>query len=173
LAVNIGQAMGLSPGDLLILHRGGLLHDVGKIGTPPGILEKPGKLDSEELKVMRDHVRMGVRILQPIPSFKQELLIVAQHHEWFDGSGYPAGLAGEEISLFGRIFAVADCFDALTSDRPYRKGMPKSKALELLQNESGTHFDPNVIAAFERLLAEGEGLDSAQLQGQVLIGQST
>jgi putative nucleotidyltransferase with HDIG domain len=173
LAVNIGRAMGLSPGELLILHRGGLLHDVGKIGTPPGILEKPGKLDSEELKVMRDHVRMGVRILEPIPSFKQELLIVAQHHEWFDGSGYPAGLAGEGISLFGRIFAVADCFDALTSDRPYRKGMPKDKALELLQKESGTHFDPTVIAAFERLLAKGEGLESVQLQGQGLIGQLT
>jgi putative nucleotidyltransferase with HDIG domain len=157
----------------LILHRGGLLHDVGKIGTPSGVLEKPGKLDPEELKVMRDHVRMGVRILEPIPSFKEELLIVAQHHEWYDGSGYPAGLAGENISLFGRIFAVADCFDALTSDRPYRKGMPTTKALELIRNESGTHFDPQVIRAFDRMLAEGEGLGSPPLQGPDLIAQLT
>jgi putative nucleotidyltransferase with HDIG domain len=173
LAINIGRVMGLSSKELLILHRGGLLHDVGKIGTPPGVLDKPGKLDAEQLKVMRDHVRMGVRILEPIPSFKEELLIVAQHHEWFDGSGYPAGLAGEGISLFGRIFAVADCFDALISDRPYRKGMPKSKALELMHKESGTHFDPKVIAAFDRMLAEGQGLGTDQLQGQDLIGQLT
>jgi putative nucleotidyltransferase with HDIG domain len=173
LAINLGRAMGLSSRELLILHRGGLLHDVGKIGTPPGVLDKPGKLDAEELRIMRDHVRMGVRILDPIPSFKEELLIVAQHHEWFDGSGYPAGLAGEGISLFGRIFAVADCFDALISDRPYRKGMPKSKALEIIRKESGTHFDPKVIEAFNRMLAEGKGLGSSQLQGQVLIGQST
>jgi putative nucleotidyltransferase with HDIG domain len=172
-AINLGRAMGLPARELLILHRGGLLHDVGKIGTPHGVLEKPGKLDAEELKIMRDHVRMGVRILDPIPSFKEELLIVAQHHEWFDGSGYPAGLAGENISLFARIFAVADCFDALISDRPYRKGMPRSKALELIRKESGTHFDPKVIEAFDRMLAEGEGLGPGQLQGQYLIGQST
>jgi putative nucleotidyltransferase with HDIG domain len=173
LAINLGRAMGLSTRELLILNRGGLLHDVGKIGTPSGILEKPGRLDAQELEVMRDHVRTGVRILEPIPSFKEELLIVAQHHEWFDGSGYPAGLAGEDISLFGRIFAVADCFDALTSDRPYRKGMPKSKALELLRKESGTHFDPKIIATFERLLVEDEGSGTAQGQGHRLMGQLT
>jgi putative nucleotidyltransferase with HDIG domain len=171
LAINIGRAMGLSPKELLVLNRGGLLHDVGKISTPPGILEKPGRLDAEELKVMRDHVRMGVRILEPIPGFKEELLIVAQHHEWFDGSGYPAGLAGENISLFGRIFAVADCFDALISDRPYRKGMPITKVLEILRKESGTHFDPKVMEAFDRMFAGGVG--SAQLQGRDLIGQLT
>ena len=98
---------------------------------------------------------------------------MAQHHEWFDGSGYPAGLAGEDISLFGRIFAVADCVDALTSDRPYRKGMPKSKALELLRSESGTHFDPKIIATFERLLVEDEGSGTAQGQGHRLMGQLT
>ena len=171
LAIKLGRAMGLPSKELLILKRGGLLHDVGKIGTPPGILEKPGKLDPDELVIMRDHVRMGVRILEPIPSFKEELLIVSQHHEWFDGSGYPAGLAGEGISLFGRIFAVADCFDALTSDRPYRKGMPRSKAMEILQKESGTHFDPKIIAAFEQLFLEAEGSATSRSRGQVLIGQ--
>jgi putative nucleotidyltransferase with HDIG domain len=173
LAMSLGRTMGLSSKDLQILKRGGLLHDVGKIGTPPGILEKPGRLDPEELKIMRDHVRVGVRILEPIPAFKEELLIVSQHHEWFDGSGYPAGLAGEGISLFGRIFAVADCFDALTSDRPYRKGMPRSKALEILQKESGTHFDPKMIAAFERLFVATEGLGTGEFTRQGLIGQLT
>jgi putative nucleotidyltransferase with HDIG domain len=171
LAINLGRDMGLSSKELLILKRGGLLHDVGKIGTPPNILEKPGKLDPEELTIMRDHVRIGVRILEPIPSFKEELLIVSQHHEWFDGSGYPAGLAGENISLLGRIFAVADCFDALISDRPYRKGMARSKAREILQKESGTHFDPKIIAAFERLFLQDEGSGTSQFRGQVLIGQ--
>jgi putative nucleotidyltransferase with HDIG domain len=173
LAISLGRAVGLSAKDLQILKRGGLLHDVGKIGTPPGILEKPGRLDPEELKIMRDHVRMGVRILEPIPAFTEELLIVSQHHEWFDGSGYPAGLAGEGISLFGRIFAVADCFDALTSDRPYRKGMPRSKALEILQKESGTHFDPKMIAAFERLFEATGRLATGEFTSPGLIGQLT
>jgi putative nucleotidyltransferase with HDIG domain len=148
--MNLGRAMGLSTRELLILNRGGLLHDVGKIGTPPSILEKPGRLDAQELEVMRDHVRTGVRILEPIPSFKEELLIVAQHHEWFDGSGYPAGLAGEDISLFGRIFAVADCFDALTSDRPYRKGMPKSKPLD----SCGVSLEPTLAQKSSRPLSD-------------------
>lgn len=153
LALKIGHAIGLPAGDLQIMHRGGLLHDIGKIGTPPTILDKPGKLEPEEMQTMRDHVKIGVRILEPIPCFREALPIVAQHHEWFDGSGYPAGLAGENISLHARILAVADCFDALVSDRPYRKGLPKRQALEMLRQRSGTQFDPMLIEIFTRLVS--------------------
>jgi len=156
LALKLGNAMGLPDKSLAILHRGGLLHDIGKIGTPLTILDKPGNLDPEEMQFMRDHVKIGVHILEPIPCFREALPIVAQHHEWFDGSGYPAGLAGENISLHARILTVADCYDAIVSDRPYRKGLPKRQAVEILTRNSGTQFDPKVIEVFMGLTAAGE-----------------
>jgi len=152
LALRIGHAIGLPAGDLRIMHRGGLLHDIGKIGTPPAILDKPGKLEPEEMQIMREHVKIGVRILEPIPCLREALPIVAQHHEWFDGSGYPAGLAGENISLHARIFAVADCYDAIVSDRPYRRGLSTEQALEILKQNSGTHFDPILVEVLTRLI---------------------
>jgi putative nucleotidyltransferase with HDIG domain len=148
--------MGLSSRDLQIMHRGGLLHDIGKIGTSPEILDKPGKLDPTELQHMRDHVRVGVRILEPIAAFSAAIPIVAQHHEWFNGGGYPEGLAGEEISLHARIFAVADCYDAMVSDRPYRKGLPKKQVVQMLREKSEIQFDPKVIEVFVRLCADDE-----------------
>jgi putative nucleotidyltransferase with HDIG domain len=168
VAVRIGRAMGLSAHDLQIMHRGGLLHDVGKIGTAPAVLDKPGKLDANETQLMRDHVRIGVRILEPIPAFAEALPIVAQHHEWFNGKGYPEGLAGEEISLYARIFAVADCYDAMVSDRPYRKGMPKRQVVEMLREKSGIQFDPNVIDVFVRLCAE-DGMIEALTEDAELV----
>jgi putative two-component system response regulator len=156
LALKMGQAMGLPAKSLELMHRGGLLHDIGKIGTPPAVLDKVGRLEPEEMQIMRDHVKIGVRILEPIPCFREALPMVAQHHEWFDGSGYPAGLAGENISLHARILAVADCYDAIVSDRPYRKGIPKRQALEMLSRNSGTQFDPMVIEVFMRLTAAGQ-----------------
>ena len=131
------------------------MHDIGKIGTPLTVLDKPGKLEPEEMQIMRDHVNIGVRILEPIPCFREALPIVAEHHEWLDGSGYPAGLAGENISLHARILAVADCYDAMVSDRPYRKGLPQQQALEILRQRSGTQFDPAVIEVFMRLTDAG------------------
>jgi putative nucleotidyltransferase with HDIG domain len=156
LALQMAQAMGLPAKSLEIMHRGGLLHDIGKIGTPPGILDKPGKLEAEEMQIMQDHVGIGVRILEPIPCFREALPLVAQHHEWFDGSGYPVGLAGENISLHARILAVADCYDALVSDRPYREGLPKQQAFEILKKRAGTQFDPKIIDVFIRLNAAGQ-----------------
>jgi putative two-component system response regulator len=156
LALKMGHAMGLPAKSLEIMHRGGLLHDIGKIGTPLTILDKPGKLEPEEMQLMRDHVKIGVHILEPIPCFREVLPIVAQHHEWFDGCGYPAGLAGENISLHARILAVADCYDAMVSDRPYRKGLPKRQALEILRQNAGTQFDPMVIEVFMRLTGAGQ-----------------
>ena len=156
LALKLGHAMGLPAKSLQIIHRGGLLHDIGKIGTPLTILDKPATLEPGEMQIMRDHVNIGVRILEPIPCFRDALPMVAQHHEWLDGSGYPAGLAGESICLHARILAVADCYDAMVSDRPYRKGLPKRQALEILEQRSGTQFDPLVIEMFMRLAAAGQ-----------------
>ena len=171
LALKIARAMKLPPKDLQIMHRGGLLHDIGKIGTPPSILDKPGKLEPEEMRVMQEHVQIGVRILEPIPGFLEALPIVSQHHEWFNGGGYPAGLSGENISLHARIFAVADCYDAITSDRPYRKGLPKAQTLEMLRQKSGVQFDPRVIEAFTRLCQEEEGSMTEQLARTAVAGQ--
>lgn len=157
-AISIGREMGLSGKDLQIMQRGGLLHDIGKIGTPPAVLDKPGKLDEAETKTMQDHVSIGVRILEPIPGFQEALPIVAQHHERFDGGGYPKGLAGEQISIHARIFAVADSYDAMTSDRPYRKGLARDRAVEIIREGSGKQFDPHVVNVFMQWLAKKEGL---------------
>ena len=100
------------------------------------------------MKIMQDHVLIGVRILEPILDFRPALPIVAQHHENFDGTGYPNGLSGENIDLKARILAVADCYDAIVSDRPYRQGLPPAKVIEILKQGSGTKFDPEVINAF-------------------------
>lgn len=153
LALRIGRSLGLPAKELDILRRGGLLHDIGKIGIPAGILDKPGRLTAEEQQTMRGHVRIGARILEPIPGFREVMPIVLEHHEWFDGSGYPAGLSGETISLNARIFALADCYDALTSERPYRAGLSHVQVMEIIHKETGTHFDPAVVEAFERSLA--------------------
>jgi putative nucleotidyltransferase with HDIG domain len=151
-AIKIGEAMGLPPKELDIMRRGGLLHDIGKIGTPAEILDKPGKLTDEELREMREHVNIGARILEPIPGLADSMPIVLQHHEWVNGSGYPKGLAGEEISLHARIFAVADCFDALVSDRPYRPGMPIKRIMQLLQEGAGKQFDLRVLEVFQTIM---------------------
>ncbi len=156
LAIELGREMGLSQKDLKIMQMGGLLHDIGKIGTPPAILDKPDVLSTDEMQVMKDHVRCGVRILEPIHSFRDALPIVAQHHEWFNGKGYPEGLKGDEISLYARIFAVADCYDALKSDRPYRKGMSREQTLSILIAKSGLQFDPAVIDALMRRMGGKE-----------------
>jgi putative nucleotidyltransferase with HDIG domain len=153
MALNIAREMGLSQRELDILHRGGLLHDVGKIGVPGDILDKPGKLTEGELSQIREHINIGQRILEPIASFAECMPVVLQHHEWFDGSGYPRGLAGEDISLHARIFAVADCYDALISDRPYRAGLPLERVLEILRQGTGKQFDPAVMEAFLRVMA--------------------
>jgi len=132
------------------------LHDIGKIGTPASVLDKASELEPGEMGIMQEHVNIGVRILEPVPCFGEILPVVAQHHEWFDGSGYPAGLAGRNIGLHARILAVADVYDAITSDRPYRKGLTQPQALEILQQKSGTQFDPMVIETLMRLSVAGQ-----------------
>jgi len=156
LAVKIGHAMGLNAQSLNIIHRGALLHDIGKIGTPAAVLDKPGALDAAEIQIMRDHVTIGIRIIEPIACFRDALPMVAQHHEWFDGTGYPTGLAGENIDPHARILAVADCYDAMVSDRPYRRGLTTLQAIHSIQQRSGTQFDPLVIQTFLRLADANE-----------------
>ena len=144
----VGQQLGLTEKELEIINRGGLLHDIGKIGIPPEILDKPAKLTPEERQVMQDHVTVGARILEPIAAYADVIPIVLRHHERFAGGGYPDGLVGEEIDFYARVLAVGDVYDAVTSSRPYRSGMPKREAIALIERESGSHFDPTVVDAF-------------------------
>ncbi len=156
LALQIGKVLGLSADSQEILHRGGLLHDLGKIGIPAQILDKPGRLTPEEMKVMRSHPLVGVRILEPIPAFRDVLPILLQHHERWDGQGYPHGLAGEEIDRLARMLSVADYFDALTSERPYRSAHEKADVIMQIERESGHLFDPQVVTAFLTVVSEQE-----------------
>ena len=172
LALRIARAMQLPEHELRVMHRGGLLHDIGKIGTPLEILDKPAKLEPHEMAIMREHVQTGVRILEPVAAFAESLPIVAQHHEWYNGAGYPAGLAGEEISLHARIFAVADCYDALVSDRPYRAGLAKARVVKMLAEKSGTQFDPQVIEVFLRLCTENSDI-AGEENSACLIGYTS
>lgn len=148
LAVKTGKALGMSEDDLTALERGGLLHDIGKLAVPAEILDKHEELTDEEEELMRQHTRKGAEILEPIPAYAEVIPIVEQHHEWFDGSGYPDGLAGEEIDLKARVFTIADVYDALTSERPYRDAMPEAEAVALIRERSGTHFDPRIVDVF-------------------------
>ncbi len=156
MALRIASLMGLPERRLEALRRGALLHDIGKIGIPLSILDKPGKLTPEETRIMRDHVKLGARILEPLPGFAEVLPIVMQHHERFDGSGYPSGIVGEAINLEARIFAVADTHDALISDRPYRSGLKHEDAIEHIRQAAGSHFDPKVVRAFLELIEQEE-----------------
>jgi len=162
VALKIGQNMGLDQKKLDDLHRGGLLHDIGKIGIPPEILDKAGKLTEEEYQLMREHVRIGARILEPIEAYGAVIPVVLHHHEYYDGSGYPDGLKGEGIDLGARIFTVADHYDALISDRPYRAGLPREKVIGFIKEDSGTKFDPNVVKAFLEVMAQ----EDMELQSQ-------
>ena len=155
IAMKIGRVLGLSQKDLDNLHRGALLHDIGKIGIPPAILDKPGKLTPDEIEVMREHPSIGERILEPIAAYADVIPVVAQHHEWFDGSGYPRSLSGDGISFIARVYAVADVFDALIADRPYRAGLSLETVTEYIKERSGRQFDPKVVAAFLEILANG------------------
>jgi len=152
--LKIAGALGMSPKELDVLRRGGLLHDIGKIGIPAEILDKTGKLNDNEKDLIREHVRLGARILEPIAAFADIMPIVLQHHEYFDGTGYPNGLSGQAIHLSARIFAVADAFDALTSHRPYKNAIDRKEAIEIIKEEAGKQFDPKVVKAFIEVIAE-------------------
>lgn len=148
-AVIIGKAMGLGQHEQETLKTAGLLHDIGKIGIPKEILNKRGTLDPAEFEQIRNHVACGYRILKSIPFSGPVAEAVLQHHERYDGTGYPNGLAGTEILLEARILAVADVFEALCSDRPYRAGLDPAYVANYMIKNAGTHFCPECIAAFK------------------------
>ncbi len=153
LAVAVGREMGLGEVDLEDLRYGAIFHDIGKIAIPDAILNKPGPLDPGEREVMMRHPEIGVQIIDPIPYLSEDVKRMVRHdHERFDGSGYPDGLAGEAIPLGARIILVVDGFHAMTSNRPYRRAMPREEALAELARHSGAQFDPDVVAAFVRLV---------------------
>jgi HAMP domain-containing protein len=162
MSLKIGRLLGLEKEELDNLHRGALLHDIGKIGIPPDILDKQGKLTEEELKLMQDHPRIGARILEPINAYARSIPVVAQHHEWWDGSGYPNGLRGEEIDLLARIYAVADVYDALISDRPYRPGLSRKEVIDFIEQKAGTQFAPPVVEAFLELMVKERKLPQSK-----------
>jgi putative nucleotidyltransferase with HDIG domain len=157
MSMRIAKQIGHSDSELEVLHRGALLHDIGKLGISVKLLDKPGKLEADEIQQVMNHPSIGGRILQPITAFADILPIVEQHHEKYDGTGYPKKLAGEEIDLNARILAVADTYDAMTSDRPYRKGFDHEKAVRLILEETGTQFDPGVLRAFMMAIGEDPG----------------
>jgi hypothetical protein len=150
LCLGVGKLLRLSPGELEALRAASVLHDIGKIAVPEHILTKPGRLSPDEVGRMRLHPAIGADILSAVPFPYPLAPVVRHHHERWDGGGYPDGLRGEEIPLAARILAAVDCFDALTSDRPYRKALARDEALAFLRQESGRMFDPRVVGALVR-----------------------
>jgi putative nucleotidyltransferase with HDIG domain len=157
-ARDIATRLELSEEDVQLAHLSGLVHDIGKIGLPPGLLEKPGALTLDERRQMQEHSAIGERILAKVDDYAEIARIVRHHHERVDGMGYPDGISKDDIRLISRIIAVADAYNAMTSDRPYRDAMPSRVArMRLAQGIEG-QFDTNVVAAFEAILA-GAGED--------------
>jgi HD-GYP domain-containing protein (c-di-GMP phosphodiesterase class II) len=156
MALDVGHELGIEGRDLKRLELGALFHDIGKIGIPSAILTKPGPLDDEEWKVIRTHPELGERILEPIDRLADVRPIVRACHEHFDGSGYPDQLKGDEIPVEARIILVVDAFDAMTTDRSYRKALPAEEAVRRLRESSGRQFDPKIVEAFLRTLEKDE-----------------
>jgi putative nucleotidyltransferase with HDIG domain len=153
IALKIGKSLGLDTSSLINLQRAAFLHDIGKIGVPVAVLDKPGKLSHEEFNLIKAHPQIGRRILEPIKAYDEIIPMVVEHHERFDGKGYPDGIKGSSISLGARILAVADVYDALKSDRPYRDGMPFEQVIEIIKQEAGRQFDPVIVNAFLDVVA--------------------
>ena len=149
LSVILSRELGLSESHIGSVRIAALLHDVGKIGVKEEVLNKPGKLTDKEFSVIKDHPQKGYEILKDVPALKHACLWVKYHHEWYDGSGYPDGIKGEEIPLEAQILSLADVFDALVSDRPYRKAFTKDEAYKIIIGNEGTQFGPKVIKAFK------------------------
>ncbi|HEX7951122.1 MAG TPA: HD-GYP domain-containing protein [Candidatus Limnocylindrales bacterium] len=150
ISVDIGREMRVSAAELEALEWGGLLHDVGKIGVPDSVLLKQGKLTREERMIMNAHPVLGAQIIGPVDRLAPELPVIRHHHEWFNGSGYPDRLIGDEIPKLARILHVADAFEAMTADRPYRKALSGEQALSELRKFAGVQFDPEIVDAFVR-----------------------
>ncbi len=148
IAINLAFALQWSPEDIAILEFGALLHDIGKIIVPRHVLAKTGPLNSEEWKLMRQHPQAGAKMLEGVDHLRAAVPYVLYHHEAWDGSGYPYGLKGENIPREGRLLAIVDAFDAMTSDRPYHAGLSAEEAMAELRRSSGVYFDPDMVKTF-------------------------
>ena len=148
MTLRLARQAGISDAELVHIRRGAILHDIGKVSIPDGILLKPGPLTDDEWVVMRRHPLIAVELLSPISHLIPALAIPRSHHERWDGAGYPDGLIGEQIPLAARIFAVVDVYDALTSNRPYRKAWPQAETLEYIRSQTRKHFDPKIVSMF-------------------------
>ncbi len=152
LCVQLGCALGLSPGELSALHRGGYLHDIGKVGVPDSILYKPTRLDEQEWEQMRTHTVRGEEICRPLHTLVPVLPIIRSHHERWDGTGYPDGLRGNRIPLLARVLQFADIYDALTHERPYKPALPPETALATMQEETDRGWrDPDLMTVFREV----------------------
>lgn len=157
MTLRLAREIGISEEELVPVRRGALLHDIGKMGVPDRVLLKPGPLTDDEWAVMRWHPTLACEMLEPITFLHAALDIPGGHHEKWDGTGYPDGLAGEDIPLAARLFAVVDVWDALRSDRPYRKAWPEERVLDHLCSLSGSHFDPQIVRVFMALVSGENG----------------
>lgn len=164
LCVRIGRQLGMTAGEQRILARSGLLHDIGKLGIPGSILHKHDPLDDSEWKLMKTHPEVGLKILQWAGHFERALLAVLYHHERMDGTGYPHGLVADAIPIEARVVAVADMYDVLTSDRPYRRAQNEREARRVLEDAAGPHLDPVVVSALLRSLDEEASRPAPALQ---------
>jgi putative nucleotidyltransferase with HDIG domain len=170
-ARDIAKRMDLGENEQRLAHMCGLVHDIGKIGLPAGLLEKPGALTLDERRQMEKHSQIGERILAKVDSYAEIAKIVRHHHERVDGEGYPDGIAGETIPLLARIIAVADAYNAMTSDRPYRDAMPSRVARMRLAQAVDSQFDTSVVAAFEAVLASADDHYRAGTRGDFTLGE--
>ena len=162
-SVALGEKLGLSEDTRLALRRGGLIHDIGKLGVPEHILLKPGPLTPEERKIMEQHTVLGERICAPLRSFRHVLPIIRHHHEKQDGSGYPDGLKGAQVPLTARILQITDIYDALTTDRPYRKALPLEKAFAIMREEvKRGWWDGSILDEFEAVVHGCEPVEPAR-----------
>ena len=156
MTVELARVLGFTEDEIVHIRRGALLHDMGKMGIPDEILQKPGPLSDEEWSTMRRHPQYAYQMLSNIKYLKEAIIIPYYHHERWDGSGYPHKLKGSDIPLYARLFAVVDVWDALSSDRPYRKRIPRHDVVEYLKKESGRLFDPEIVEKFLLLLGESK-----------------
>jgi HD-GYP domain-containing protein (c-di-GMP phosphodiesterase class II) len=155
LSADIGRAVGLSDGDIDRIRTASLLHDLGKLAIPDEILSKPAPLSAVEWRTIVEHPRIGQVVLEQAGAIRDAASIVLHHHEWFDGRGYPHGLAGSEIPIGSRIVAIADAYEAMISDRPYSLAIPHEQAVEELKRQRGTQFDPELVDVFIALVGDG------------------
>jgi putative nucleotidyltransferase with HDIG domain len=156
LAEAVARRLGWSEERLESLRLGGPLHDIGKLAVSDEVLRKEGRLDDHELAQIREHPKIGAKLLLKVSALREAIPYVLYHHERWDGTGYPSGKAGEEIPVEARVLAVADAFDAMTSDRPYRRALSREQALAEVERCAGTQFDPRIAQVFLELFAEAE-----------------